>query len=443
MASAPATSAPAPGSRRRPGLVGLIALLAVIVLVGFLPLRREEVVVTFTRGEVVVVDGDGGERPAEPGAVVPRDATLRTAPGASASLDLPDGHDLVVDGGSAVQVVDDAASVFGGPATEVHVESGRVRIGGETERGSLTVSTRHAVAGVRGTIFVVAAFEASTAFSQHQGVIAFEDAGGSTRELTPGTGAAATPAGADIRDLPAPPTLRTPAAGAIVLDSTTSVAWDAVPGAVDYLVELARDPDFAQIEWQGRSTGATSLLLPLLDEDRPVSLRVIAVDSDGLESAPSESVRIELRARLGRGLALQAAGDFAASVPEFEAGLPNYQTDPYILKELGWSLYVTERWQEARAVYERALAVEPGDQEALLEIGRVLFWLEEYDEAETRYRLVLAESPDDVDALWGLGEVLAATDRDAEAESAFLRTLQLDPDHPYAGTSLRRLREGG
>ena len=427
---------------RRPSLPTIVVgvLLAAIVA-GLLPLREAKLTVTFIQGEATIQGPDGATAPAVVGDEIGPGDRLQSGTNGSATLSVPDGHEISLTGDSEVEVDRASLPFLRGPSIGLRLERGRIRLMGESTGGSLDLATSTAIAGVRGTIFVLQASGDSTLVSQHQGSIELSDAAGVRQEVGAGRGAIALADGATVLDLPASPQLSSPASGAVV-DDTTLVVWAPVPAAVDYLVEFAEDEGFGRILGLIRTGGATQTLAPGLPEDIPAWVRVSAVSAEGLESAPGTARLLQLRPRLSRGQTLQEAGQIDASIAELTAALPNYPDDTRLRKDLGWSLYLAERLDESRAQYEIALRLDPTDGEALLEVARVMYWLEDYDASEAAYRQVLAQAADDADAIWGLGDVQAATGRPDEAEAAFLRALELQPDHPYAATSLARLREG-
>lgn len=439
-----AAPSPAPGTNRIAvtSLVGGLVAVALLVL-WLAPLRSDPITVTFSRGTVTVVDAEGNRTDVTPGSVLTAGQRIEVSGAGGATLELPDGHTVTVGDSTALEVLGNRGNLLGtNRSIELDVEGGRVRVTGEGRDGAtLDLSTPVGVAGVRGTTLVVEVAGAQALLSLQQGAV--DIAGASERvSLAQGTGAVVTASGVDVQPLPAAPALVSPATGALVTQASTPVTWSGVPGAAAYGVEFSRTVDFTEIVHRV-VVADTAVAVPTLDEDMPVYVRVSARSASGLEGAPSDERLLHVRLRFGQGQALQAAERFEESIAEFLAALPNYDTDPRLLKDLAWSLYVAERLDESRTYYERALVEAPGDTEALLEVGRVLFWLEDYDAAAAAYRQVLDDAPNDADALWGLGDTYRVMGRTADAEALLLRALQVEPGHAYAPESLRRLREGG
>lgn len=431
----------------RGAVVSLVGgLLTIVLLVlWFAPLRSEPLTVTFTRGTVTLEDAAGNRSEVRPGQEIGKGQRVVVPETGGATLRLPDGHTVTIGDSSSVGVLRNDATLRGtGHSIELELGPGRVRVTGDGAPGtSLDLSTPTGVAGVRGTALVAEVRGGDALFSLHQGAVSVRPAEGPDATLSPGLGAVVGAAGASVLPLPATPEVLAPATGTLVSDSTTVLVWRPVEGAVAYSVEYARDAAFQEVLRRLLVAGDTTAAVPVLEEDLPAFVRVAAVSAEGLEGVPSVERVLHVRLRFARGQALQQAGQMEESIPEFQAALPNYATDPRLLKDLAWSLYTVSRFDDARARYEQALAVAPGDHEAHLELGRVLFWLEEYELAARSYRAVLDDLPDEPDALWGLGDTYRVMGREREAESLLLRALELAPDHPYAPESLRLLREGG
>ena len=90
-----------------------------------------------------------------------------------------------------------------------------------------------------------------------------------------------------------------------------------------------------------------------------------------------------------------------------------------------------ERWADARAMFERALALEVEERPSLLCLLAVTCRrLDDYATAETLLRRALAMEPDNEEFHHNLGSVLQPS-RPLEAVEHFLRALAIDPAHPY------------
>lgn len=95
----------------------------------------------------------------------------------------------------------------------------------------------------------------------------------------------------------------------------------------------------------------------------------------------------------------------------------------------GELLYEARRFDDAVAMYDRALKRHPGDTDLLYGRSLALERLGRIDEAAEDLRLALAEEPDDPRALNALGYLLTNhTDRHQEALGYIERALEAEPD---------------
>ncbi len=422
-----------------------LALIAVLLAVAWLvPLRSGGLTVTFTRGGPLLESPNGSSVELAPGSTVTQGDRLIVPGDGAINLQSPDGHNLTVADSTTVVVTSSRHTLLGGKtATEVQVVAGGLRVSGDARpRTSLDIGLPNGVAGVRGTAFDVEVAGDQTLLSVHEGNVGISSATGETVDLSPGEGVILTAAGPTVMALPGTPGLLSPADGSVVDTAGTQVTWSAVTGAATYVIDMAADADFLQIMATTTSI-ATSVVVPALEEDMPVFVRVSAVSAEGLRSEPSAARTLQVRLRLALGQQRLAGGDIDQSIAEFQAAIPNYPDDVQLLRDLGWSLYLADRYEEARDAYERAVALEPDDVDTLLEIARVYALLGDYTQAESTYQTVLADAPDDPDALWGLGDTYRLMGRLDEALDLVQRALRLQPDHPYARETLRQIRDEG
>ncbi|MBI2265812.1 MAG: fused MFS/spermidine synthase [Armatimonadetes bacterium] len=94
---------------------------------------------------------------------------------------------------------------------------------------------------------------------------------------------------------------------------------------------------------------------------------------------------------------------------------------------LARNLYQSGAREEARAAYEKALALDPDQSEALWGLGNVYFLREEYKKAIYYYDGFLQDQPNHTDALLNLGGAYLQIGLYREAETAFKRLLAVDP----------------
>ena len=94
------------------------------------------------------------------------------------------------------------------------------------------------------------------------------------------------------------------------------------------------------------------------------------------------------------------------------------------------------RYEEAIAVAQRAVELDPVSSEAYRELGRAQEALNRFDDAEATYRKATEARPDDWLAFNALGSFFLARARLTEAEAAFLRVIELTPDNTRGHNNL-------
>jgi Tfp pilus assembly protein PilF len=97
--------------------------------------------------------------------------------------------------------------------------------------------------------------------------------------------------------------------------------------------------------------------------------------------------------------------------------------------------------EQARAAYERALALDPGHADAHVNLGCLEHEAGRLARAEHHYRAALALRPDDATAAFDLGVVLEDLGRLDEARAAYERSLAADPGSADAHYNLARLHD--
>jgi tetratricopeptide (TPR) repeat protein len=109
------------------------------------------------------------------------------------------------------------------------------------------------------------------------------------------------------------------------------------------------------------------------------------------------------------------------------------------LNALGYTLADrTTRYDEAKALIEQALRLDPKDPAILDSLGWVNYRLGNLDEAERLLRQALARFPDHEVAAH-LGEVLWARGKQREARKVWANALKEQPDSTVLRSTLLRL----
>lgn len=130
--------------------------------------------------------------------------------------------------------------------------------------------------------------------------------------------------------------------------------------------------------------------------------------------------------------AIQAAADgrdFGRAAAMAEAALRNGLEHPMVLNLAALKYEQDGRFDDALAVLERAIQIEPDDIGAHNAKGLVLTRLERYAEALATFDGVVAMMPDFAGAHCARGASLESLGRLNEAEAAHRRALELDPDN--------------
>ncbi|HEX7680192.1 MAG TPA: tetratricopeptide repeat protein [Thermoanaerobaculia bacterium] len=96
---------------------------------------------------------------------------------------------------------------------------------------------------------------------------------------------------------------------------------------------------------------------------------------------------------------------------------------------------------EARAAYEKAIALDPAHLDAHINLGRLLHEDGDAAAAEKHYRAALAVDPTHPLAAFNLGVALDDLGRLADAADAYRRAIELDPDNPDAHYNLAGILE--
>jgi len=96
---------------------------------------------------------------------------------------------------------------------------------------------------------------------------------------------------------------------------------------------------------------------------------------------------------------------------------------------------------EARAAYEKAIALDPSHVDAHVNLGRLLHDEGALEGAETHYRAALKVDPDHPVAAFNLGVALDDAGRLDDAAAAYRRAIDLDPDNADAHYNLAGILE--
>lgn len=143
--------------------------------------------------------------------------------------------------------------------------------------------------------------------------------------------------------------------------------------------------------------------------------------------------------RYARAMAAERLGQIVLFESDLRTLLASSPENPMLLNALGYTLADrTDRYEEARELIARAVALSPDDPAILDSMGWVQFRLGNYKEAILWLRRAYSLSPDGEIAAH-LGEALWSNGEKREARSIWKRALAREPDHPILLRTLERL----
>ncbi len=287
--------------------------------------------------------------------------------------------------------------------------------------------------GVRGTYYLVRSDAGASRVMVHRGAVVLGN-GADAAKLTEnyGTVAALAKAPEPPSVLLPPPGLAEPAGSQQQTAAAIQFTWQVVPQAKAYVLEIARDAQFRDLVLRQRASLPTVSLTAPLPHDARFYWRVASLDGRDLLGRGSEPRLMHYKYFHTAGKARVKTGDAKGALELYQRAETGYNSDPVLLKEIGWAHYLASNLPAARTYFDRAITLDGTDLEARIQRGRVLYWLKDLAAAQADYDKVLATAPDDLDAVWGLAEVERAQGRQIEALAHLDRVLAKFPQHEYA-----------
>jgi tetratricopeptide (TPR) repeat protein len=104
-------------------------------------------------------------------------------------------------------------------------------------------------------------------------------------------------------------------------------------------------------------------------------------------------------------------------------------TSSIFLSTLGNEFYFLGKYEEAIASYDKALEINPDDDQAWNNRGSALDNLERYEEAIASYDKALEIKPDKYQPCYNRGVILGKLERYPEAIESYDKALEINPDH--------------
>jgi Tfp pilus assembly protein PilF len=125
--------------------------------------------------------------------------------------------------------------------------------------------------------------------------------------------------------------------------------------------------------------------------------------------------------QIARGRSLEKQGDAPGAAAAYEQALKQDATRSDACLRLGILRDQEGRFKESRELFQKALAGKPGNAEVFCDMGYSLYLQHRWDEAEMNLRQCLALAPSHARAHNNLGLVFASTGRTEEALAEFRR----------------------
>jgi tetratricopeptide (TPR) repeat protein len=157
----------------------------------------------------------------------------------------------------------------------------------------------------------------------------------------------------------------------------------------------------------------------------------------------AEDSRTAANAHRALGRLFVAQGDLSSAVPAFEqaVSLLSEEESYYARLELADRYQEAGRYQDALALLETALKIDPTNDRALVRIGNIHQSQGDLELAETYYLRAIeaytlfvraTDAEPSLQSWVALAELYESSDRPAEAEMAWKRVLEISPGYPAA-----------
>jgi len=134
---------------------------------------------------------------------------------------------------------------------------------------------------------------------------------------------------------------------------------------------------------------------------------------------------------LTEAMSLQARGNVGAALLAYRRVQKQFPDCPDAWANASTLLYGMERFDEALASAERAVALDGANQPAAYALGSALHKLERTDEAEAVFRNLLEANPSHFEALVALAGINGAKNRFAESLELYNRAVALEPSNAH------------
>jgi Flp pilus assembly protein TadD len=137
-------------------------------------------------------------------------------------------------------------------------------------------------------------------------------------------------------------------------------------------------------------------------------------------------------ARLASAREAWAEGEQQEALEHLDAALAAEPERPEVLTELGSTMGILGRYEEADRYLRQAKRLAPGDVSVDAQLAIILFRKGLYAAAELELRGITERDPSQADALFYRGEALNRLGRADEALDVLTRVVELEPKKPRA-----------
>lgn len=135
------------------------------------------------------------------------------------------------------------------------------------------------------------------------------------------------------------------------------------------------------------------------------------------------------------------SGDLTTAISHYESALETGGDRPEIYGTYALALMEAKRPDEALAVAEKAVSIDPGNAHANYSLGHILRLRGNKDEALTALTKAVAAEPGMLIAVYEQGMLLADKDRLEEALENFTRYLKTNPGDPAAAQAIESIHQ--
>ena len=192
-------------------------------------------------------------------------------------------------------------------------------------------------------------------------------------------------------------------------------------------------PELAQIlnkmvcyDFRQRYTSATDALQAIKDLTKPASKTVALIPALPFNNLKNYQYKKNIIPKILAGILILGVGG-AAAIFIIDGIYTKNATELY---QQGNTLYDLQRYQDALAIYDRAVKIRPNYAQGWYGRGNTLLALKQYQESLSAYDKAIQIQPDYLEAWSSRGFVLAKLQRYQEAIASFNKALQLENNSP-------------